>query len=455
MPAKRSGLFVISLLGALSVVSPFAIDMYLAAYRELATGFGVPNTTIALTLSSYFIGLALGQVVYGPLLDRFGRKPPLVVGLALFVVASVGCAFAPNIYALIGLRFVQALGGCVAQVASVAMVRDFFPRKEAARVLSRLFLFIAVSPLLAPAVGSAVIRAGGWPAAFLAVAVVVAGILALVVTLLPEGHKPDRGISLRPGPILSEYGSILRHPRFHTYAGAGAFSFAGLFTFVAGSPVLFMDGFGVDDRTYILIFALLAGGFIGASQLNVELLRYWSSEILFRRFLTAQVVFGWLLLAGTVAGWLDLYGALAVLFAFLCCVGITNPNGSALAIAPFSKNAGSASALLGFFQLGTGAVISTAIGAATPNDQVPIVAIFGITASVGLAILLAGRKRAEATPVIEHPEPVGTPAHEPPASEGVLAEAQLPITAPTINPQTLPAAENELSEAPCCQSSAP
>jgi DHA1 family bicyclomycin/chloramphenicol resistance-like MFS transporter len=293
----------------------------------------------------------------------------------------------------------------VAQVASVAMVRDFFPRDQAARVLSRLFLFIAVSPLLAPTVGTLVIRAGGWPAAFLALAAVVAGILVLVLTLLPEGHQPDPGISLRPGPILAEYGALLRHPRFYTYAGAGAFSFAGLFTFVAGSPILFMDGFGVDGTTYSLIFALLAGGFIGASQVNVVLLRRWPSEVLFFRFLAAQVVFGVVFLAGTWAGRLDLYGTLAVLFCFLCCVGVTNPNASALALAPFARNAGSASALLGFFQLGTGAAISTAIGAATPADRVPIVAIFGVTAAVGLVILSAGRRRAADSPVGEHPEP--------------------------------------------------
>src|SRR4051812_12184702 len=375
--------------------------MYLPAFPELAAGFGVPTTTVALTLSSYFIGLAAGQVVYGPLLDRFGRKPPLTVGLGLFVVASCGCAFAPDVYTLIGLRFVQALGGCVAQVASVAMVRDFFPRDQAARVLSRLFLFIAVSPLLAPTVGTWVIGLGGWPALFLALAAGGVGILALVLALLPEGHTPDAGISLRPGPILAEYLSILRHPRVHTYAGAGAFSFAGLFTFVAGSPVLFMDGFGVSGRTYSLIFALLAGGFIAASQVNVVLLRFASSEALFLRFLAAQVAFGALFLAGTWAGVLGLSGTLAVLFCFLCCVGVTNPNASALAIAPFTRNAGSASALLGFFQLGTGAVISTAIGAANPDDRVPIVAIFGVTAAVGLTILLAGRKRAEGSPVTE------------------------------------------------------
>lgn len=403
MPANRSGPLVISLLGALSVVSPFAIDMYLPAFPELAAGFGVPSTTVALTLSSYFIGLAAGQVVYGPLLDRFGRKPPLAVGLTLFVLASLACAFAPDVYTLIGLRLLQALGGCVAQVASVAMVRDFFPRDQAARVLSRLFLFIAVSPLLAPTAGTLVIRLGGWPAAFLALAGVVAGILALVLARLPEGHAPDPAISLRPGPILAEYVSILRHPRFHTYAGAGAFSFAGLFTFVAGSPVLFMDGFGVSGRAYSLIFALLAGGFIAASQVNVVLLRRWPSEALFRRALIAQVAFGAVFLAGTWAGVLGLPGTLAVLFCFLCCVGVTNPNASALAIAPFGRNAGSASALLGFFQLGTGAVISTVIGAARPDDRVPIVAIFGVTAAAGLTILLAGRKRARASPVAEEP----------------------------------------------------
>jgi DHA1 family bicyclomycin/chloramphenicol resistance-like MFS transporter len=390
LPAKRSDLFVISLLGALSVVSPFAIDMYLPAFPELAAEFGVPSTTIALTLSSYFIGLALGQVVYGPLLDRFGRKPPLTFGLSLFVVASFGCAFAPDVYTLIVLRFIQALGGCVAQVASIAMVRDFFPRDQAARVLSRLFLFIAVSPLMAPTIGTFVIQVAGWQAAFVILGTIVAGILVLVLALLPEGHTPDLNISLRPGPILAEYWAILCHPRFATYAGAGAFSFAGLFTFVAGSPVLFMDGFRVSQQVYSLIFALLAGGFIAGSQVNVVLLRCASSETLFFRFLIAQT-------AGSWAGVLGLGGTLAVMFGFMACVGITNPNGSALAIGPFSKNAGTASALLGFFQLGVGAVISTGVSAATPKDTLPIIAIFAITAAIGLTILLAGRKRAHAS----------------------------------------------------------
>lgn len=405
MSTQRSNLFIISLLGALSVISPFAIDMYLPAFNDLAATFDVPSPTISLTLSSYFIGLALGQVVYGPLLDRFGRKRPLAIGLSLFVLASLGCAAAPDINILIALRFIQALGGCAAQVASIAMVRDFFPASEAARVLSRLFLFIAVSPLLAPSVGSLIIAVGTWKAAFIALAVVVAAILALVYFLLPEGHTPDPDISLRPGPILAEYLAILKHPRFATYALAGAFSFAGLFTYVAGSPVLFMDGFGVSGQTYSLIFAMLAVGFIGGSQINVLLLRRMSSETLFLWFLTAQVAAGAVFLVGSLMGGYGLIATLVLLFFFLSCVGITNPNASGLAIGPFTKNAGSASALLGFFQLGIGAVISTGISASTPHDSRPIIAILAITAFAGLSILLMGRKRARASSMSEQPSP--------------------------------------------------
>ena len=405
MVTKRSNFFILCLLGSLSVVSPFAIDMYLPAFPELAREFDVPTTTIALTLSSYFIGLALGQVVYGPLLDRFGRKKPLVFGLSLFVVASFGCTVAPNVNTLVALRFIQGLGGCVAQVASLAMVRDFFPVKDCAKVLSLLMLFIAASPLLAPTVGSLVITAFGWKAAFYALAGVVATILALVYFLLPEGHTPDADISLKPGPVLAEYVVIIRNPRFATYALAGAFSFAGLFTYVAGSPIIFMDGFHVSPQKYSLIFAGLASGFIGCSQINVLLLRWFESELLFFCFVIVQVITAAIFFGGAVAGWFGLGATLVLLFIFLGCIGLTNPNASALALAPFTKNAGSASALLGFFQLGVGALISTGISSASPEDSNIIIAILAATAGIALVILLAGRSLARASSPTEEPSP--------------------------------------------------
>lgn len=394
MSHNRSYWFIVSLLGSLSVISPFAIDAYLPAYPQMAAEFGVPDGKIALTLSSYFIGLALGQVFYGPLLDRYGRKKPLAVGLGLFILASVGCAFAPDLNTLIALRFVQALGGCVAQVASITMVGDFFPVAEKAKILSRLFLFIAASPLAAPSVGTLLTQLGGWKLVFFALAGVVAVILALVQFLLPEGHKPDPTIVLRPGPILAEYLVIIRHPRFATYAFAGAFSFAGLFTYVAGSPIIFRTGFGLSEAEFSLIFAGLAVGFIGSSQLNVVLLRWYTSETLFLRALSLQVATGALFALGFWLDWYGLAGTLALLAVFLCCVGITNPNASALALSPFTKNAGSASALLGFFQLGTGAVISTRIGDSSAGGSFPIILTLAVTAAVGLLIVLAGRRRA-------------------------------------------------------------
>jgi DHA1 family bicyclomycin/chloramphenicol resistance-like MFS transporter len=401
LSAKPSKLFIISLLGSLSVISPFAIDMYLPAFQELASDFGVPSTTISLTLSSYFIGLAIGQVFYGPLLDRFGRKKPLIAGLSLFILASIGCAFAPDVYTLIALRFIQALGGCVAQVASIAMVRDFFPVKDSAKILSLLFLFIAASPLLAPSIGGLAMLVLGWKFVFLIMAGIVGIILSLTYLLLPEGHTPDPSISLKPVAILAEYLVIIRHPRFATYAVAGALSFAGLFTYVAGSPIIFMEGFSLNKYTYSAIFAALAMGFIGGSQLNVLLLRWYESEKLFLHALLTQVVASMVFVVGSWAGWYGLSETLVLLFIFLSSVGLTNPNASALALSPFSKNAGSASALLGFLQLGVGSLISTGISATTPHDSFPIIAILSITATLALIVLLLGRKRAHASSVTE------------------------------------------------------
>ncbi len=395
MPKKKpSNLFIIYLLGALSVISPFSIDMYLPAFPQVAHDLSVSNATIALTISSYFIGLALGQIFYGPLLDRFGRKTPLLFGLSIFILASVGCAAAPAIQSLIVFRFIQAIGGCAAGVASLAIVHDFFPVEEAAKILSRLFLFIAVSPLLAPSVGGLVALTMGWRYVFLILAVIVIGIFALIYAQLPESHKPDTGISLKPAPIILEYFKILTHPRFATYALSGAFSFAGLFAYVAGSPIIFMEGFHLSPKIFSGIFALLATGFIGSSQINVSLLRRWKSEKVFKRFLMLQVATSLVFVAGTAAGWYGLAATLVLFFIFLSSAGLTYPNAAALAMSPFSKNAGSAAALLGFLQLGVGALISTGISAFAAHDAFPIIAILAVTSSSGLIILLIGEKRA-------------------------------------------------------------
>lgn len=382
--------WIISLLGLLSVVTPFAIDMYLPAFSRMAGDFKTTTTAISLSLSSYFIGFGLGQILYGPLLDRFGRKRPLYFGLVLYILASIECAQAHSIRAFIALRFIQALGGCAAQVAAIAMVRDFFPVKESAKLLSVLFLIIGVSPLLAPTIGSALVSALGWRWIFILLGGYAFMVLILTFTLLPEGHTPDASISLKPKPILQSFWTILRQAQFITYALAGAFSFAGLFAFVASSPILFMDGFHMSTKAFGLTFAVLVMGFIGGNQVNILLLRRLSSQRIFFHALLFQVFAGLVLFAGTRLHVIGLSAMLVLFFFFLLSVGLTTPNAAALGLAPFSKEAGSASALLGFLQAGTGSLISTGIGVLGASAIVPL--MVG-TACVALTILLAGRTR--------------------------------------------------------------
>jgi len=370
------------------VVTPFAVDMYLPAFATIATEFHTTTAQISLSLSTYFVGFAIGQMLYGPLLDRYGRKRPLYFGLTAYILCSLGCALAPNLKMLIALRFLEALGGCVAQVGAIAMVRDFFPVKESAKVFSLLFLMIGTSPLLAPTIGSAIVAGLGWRWIFGVLASMALVILILVFAMLPEGHQPDHSVSLRPGPILSGFWRICINAQFLTYTLAGAFSFAGLFTFVAGSPIIFMDGYHMGSKAFGLVFAVLVMGFIGGNQANVFLLRRFTSEQIFLSALIVQVLIGTLFFIGTRGGFLGLKSTMTLFFVFLSCIGLTYPNGAAIGLAPFSRDAGRASALLGFLQTGIGALISMGIGLLGVKA---VIALLSSTAVVGLAILLTGR----------------------------------------------------------------
>jgi DHA1 family bicyclomycin/chloramphenicol resistance-like MFS transporter len=283
------------------------------------------------------------------------------------------------------------------------MVRDFFHAKESARIFSLLFLIIGVSPLLAPTVGSALVSAFGWRWIFFILGAYALVTLALIFALLPEGHAPDTSISLKPRPIVGVFWFIFKQPQFYTYALAGAFSFAGLFAFVSGSPILFMDGYHLSTKAFGLVFAVLVMGFIGGNQVNVFLLKRFSSQQIFFYALFFQVMTGLVLFAGTRLHLFGLRGMMVLFFFFLLSIGLTYPNAAALGMAPFSRDAGSASALLGFLQAGTGSLISTGIGVLGPSA---IVTLLSGSALVALVILVAGRTRiaelaeaAESVPV--------------------------------------------------------
>jgi DHA1 family bicyclomycin/chloramphenicol resistance-like MFS transporter len=392
-PARPNNFFLILILGALSTLSPFAIDMYLPSFPQIAVDLHTTVARVSLSLSSYFVGYSFGQILYGPLLDRVGRKKPLYTGLGLFIAASLGCLHSDTVEWLTAFRLLQALGGAAALVAATAMVRDFFPVRESAKVYSLLILVVGASPLCAPSIGSFITLHFGWHWVFIALLVFAVVMLVVTFLFLPEAHVPDASISLRPLDIAKGFGSIIRQPQFYTYAFSGAFSFAGLVVYVTGSPIIFLHQFHVSPQIYGRIFALLSVGFIGSNQLNIALLRTCKSSQIIHTALIIQVIAAASFLATVLHGGISLCATLAFFFVLLSCMGVIYPNATALALAPFSKNTGSASALAGFLQIGIAALASSCIGFFDAQDSLPIVSILLTTACVGLCILLAGKRR--------------------------------------------------------------
>ena len=381
---KRTHFRLIVILGSLAALGPFSIDMYLPGFAAIGKDLHSSTAEITLTLSSFFIGISAGQLLYGPLLDRYGRKKPLYIGLLFYLVASLGCAMALSINALIILRFIQALGSCAAAVAATTLVRDLFPVRDNAKVFSLLMLVIGVSPMIAPTLGGYVTDAYGWQSVFLILAFLSAGILIAVIFGLPEGQQPDLSLSLRPGPILGEFFTVLKTRLFYTYAFIGSISLGGLLTYVSGSPQVFMEVFHVNGKEYGWIFAFLSIGLISASQINSLMLKKYQSKHLITVALICQSVTGIILLAGTINSWLGLGGTIFLIFIFLACVGFILPNTSALAMMPFSKNAGSASSLMGALQMGLGTLASISLSLINDRSAVPMTAIMMGSAVIAL-----------------------------------------------------------------------
>ena len=403
---KAKYIKLILILGSLTALGPFSIDMYLPGFAGIAKDLNTSVANVSMTLSSYFIGISAGQLLYGPLLDRFGRKKPLFIGLLVYILASLGCVFVTDIDTFIGLRFVQAVGSCAATVASVSMVRDLFPVKDIPKVFSLLMLVVGLSPMLAPTIGGYVTADYGWHTVFFILMCIGIVILLAAQIGLPNTYKPDTSISLKPKPIITNFIKIVKEPQFYTYAFTGSVAFSGLFTYVAASPILFMDIFKVDAKTYGWIFAFMSLSFILASQLNSVLLNRFKSEQMIFSALITQSVIVILFLVLSINDLLDLYGTIAMLFLFLACLGISNPNTAGLTMAPFARNAGSASALMGAIQLGMGAFASFLVGVFVKNSMLPMVVIMTVSTILALIILIFGKRNIKKTIVTSHDEGV-------------------------------------------------
>ncbi|WP_189040816.1 multidrug effflux MFS transporter [Micromonospora sonchi] len=406
--SRRQRLRLILVLGSLIALGPLTIDMYLPALPAIADDLATSSSTVQLTLTGTLVGLALGQLVIGPFSDALGRRRPLIAGTALHIVASLGCALAPNIAVLGALRVVQGLGAAAAAVIAMAVVRDLFSGSSFAQLLSRLLLVMSAAPILAPTLGSELLRWTQWRGIFVAL-MVFGGLLMLVATFgLSETLPPGRR---QRGGVLSTarlYRSLLRDRAFVGLVLVAALAMAAIFAYVAGSSFVMQEQYGLSEQQFGFAFGAGAIGLIAATQGNVRLLRRYSPQ----QILTAALLIGSaaaLVLLGVAAtGFGGLPALLGSLWLALTAIALAMPNAPALALSRHGEAAGTASALLGAVQFGVGAVTAPLVGV-LGNGAVAMALLIAGGLVMALVVLLLVVRPARLTPT--GPEPAVVVVH--------------------------------------------
>ncbi len=372
----------------MTALGPFTIDMYLPALPDIAAALDSTASGAQLTITGTLVGLALGQLVIGPLSDSLGRKRPLVAGIALHVASSLVAVFATSIAMLGAVRVLQGVGAAAAAVVTMAMVRDLFSDKAVAVVISRLMLVLGVAPVIAPSVGGALLVALDWRGIFVVLALVGVSIALVAVLALPETLPRERR---RPGgllPVVRTYRALLRDRTFVALTFASSIVMAALFAYVSGAPFVYQDQFGLDQQQFAIVFSAGAFSMIGATQLNVRLLRRWSPQQIVQASLTAAVTFG--IVAVVVAHFQigGLPGFVAALWIMLGAVCFVLPNAPALALTRNGEAAGTAAALLGSMQYAVGAVVAPLVGL-LGNTDTALVASMTACLAVALVTMFA------------------------------------------------------------------
>ena len=392
MDGRSRGGRLLLLLGILTAIASLSIDMYLPALPAIAADLQAAPGLLEATLAAFFAGFALGQLVYGPLSDRIGRRMPLIGGLGLYTVASIVCATATSPALLIAGRAAQALGGAAALVIARAIVRDLYEAQDAARVFSRLILIMGLAPVLAPSLGSLLLVRFSWRAIFWVLAAFGAACLVATARRLPE--TSPRTASGGLGTVAAGYLRILRDLRFVGLALGGGFAAAGMFAYIAASPFVFIEQLGLSPRQFAVVFGCNAFALIGNSQLNRFRLRLSTpAQILGRQLYVtagAAIAIAALTWAG-VTSWLLLAGGL---FVYVGTIGAVGPNTTAAALARYSEDAGSASALLGSLQFGLAALAGIAVGSwhdGTARPLGTVVLVCGLAAWICGTLATADR----------------------------------------------------------------
>jgi MFS transporter, DHA1 family, multidrug resistance protein len=385
------------LMGALTAIGPISIDMYLPAFPAIASSLGAQNNEVERTLAAYLLGMASAQLIYGPLADRFGRKPPLYGALVLYILASAGCALAPNVEFLTASRVLQAMGGAAGMVISRAVVRDHYNTQEAARALSMLMLVMGIAPILAPLIGAQILMLVGWRGIFVTITLLGIILLWTLSKVMVESLAPERQVKLSWGNILRTYGGLLTHRRFLAFALSGGLASGTMFGYIVGSPRLFIEYFGASPQTYGLLFGLNAASLILGSQISARLLRSYPPLKILPWALGGLMAAGLSALTLALSGHATLESIMGCMLFFMFCHGFVGPNTAALALSDQGHQLGSASAMMGTLSILCGALAGLVVSLMQTPGPLPLGIVMACCTS--LACLTGAFARRARLPV--------------------------------------------------------
>jgi DHA1 family bicyclomycin/chloramphenicol resistance-like MFS transporter len=374
---------MVLILGALTAFGPMSIDMYLPAFPFIARDLGIPFGTVQLSVSAFLFGSAAGQLFYGPLTDRWGRRRPLLCGLALYVVSAVGCACVRTGEGLLFWRVVMAVGGGAGMVISRAVVRDLYDTTEAARMFSLLMLVMGVAPILAPIAGGQLLLITGWRGIFGFLGLFGLVSIGAAAAGLPESLPVERRVRHNFGEMAAIYRNLLKNHLYIRYAISLGCVSGVIFAYISGAPFFFIVLHGVSPQHFGLFFGANAFGLIGASQVNRRLLHRFSAQRIVNVSLTVTAVSAILLMVAGMTGFGGFFVQASLIFVCLCTTGLLYPNVTALAMAPFNKTAGSASALLGTIQYTLGATAGALVGIFHNGTALPMTASMAASGVLG------------------------------------------------------------------------
>lgn len=396
MPNKSiNKTFLILLLGILAAIGPLTIDMYIPGFSEIAADFATSENRVAFTMTSYFLGIALGQLAYGPMVDKYGRKKPLQIGLIIYIISAIGCALSYNIEMMIALRFFQALGGSSGMVAATAIISDVYKPDDRARAFSLIMLVMGIAPVLAPSLGSLIVEYFTWEAIFYFLAIFASMVVLLIYFFLPETSQYMHTDKLKLKRIFQDYKEVFKNKKFFFYTLSGSIANSMIFAYIASAAFIFLTYYGLDKKTFSIIFAINASGIISGNYFNGLL----TKKIYYIKILNrASIVMSLLAIIFAIVVFINpaipFYWVVAGIFIVQFSIGFTYPNAIAASLAPFTARSGSASALNGGIRMGFASLVTAIIGFFSANSAFTMFAIMAVLATLTTVLLQLAKKYA-------------------------------------------------------------